>query len=174
VLYEEDPDNPQAKPFVGSAVWHIDNASPGANQPPEPVVRADIEVPERKIAVKWVLKRNTDKTLPASHTIEITFTQVPDFPHGGIKNIAGVIMKENEEQPGVALAGYSVKVTEGYFLLGLSAADSDVQRNIALLKQRPWFDIAIIYNDGRRAILAVEKGVPGDRILADAFAAWKQ
>jgi hypothetical protein len=174
VLYEEDPDNPQAKPFVGSAVWHIDNVSPGANQPPEPVVRADIEVPERKIAVKWVLKRNTDKTLPASHTIEITFTQVPDFPHGGIKNIAGVIMKENEEQPGVALAGYSVKVTEGYFLLGLSAADSDVQRNIALLKQRPWFDIAIIYNDGRRAILAVEKGVPGDRILADAFAAWKQ
>jgi hypothetical protein len=83
-------------------------------------------------------------------------------------------MKETEDKLGVPLAGYSVKVTEGYFLLGLTATESDQQRNIALLKDRPWFDIPIVYNDGRRAILAVEKGIPGDRVFKGAFAAWKQ
>jgi hypothetical protein len=174
LLYEEDPNDPQGKRFAGSAVWHLDNASPGANQPPEPVVRADIEIPERKMTVKWVLKRNTDKTLPASHTIEITVTLPADFPHGGIKTIAGQYMKSTEDQLGEPLAGYAVKVTDTYFLIGLSAVDSEQQHNIALLKAKPWFDMPVVFNDGRRAILAVEKGVPGDRVLTDAFAAWKQ
>jgi hypothetical protein len=173
VLYEEDPADPQGKRFAGSAVWHFEGGQPGT-QNADSVVRADIEIPERKMTVKWVLKRNNDKTLPASHTIEINFVLPPDFPHGGIKNIAGVIMKETEDKLGVPLAGYSVKVTEGYFLLGLTATESDQQRNIALLKDRPWFDIPIVYNDGRRAILAVEKGIPGDRVFKGAFAAWKQ
>jgi hypothetical protein len=68
-----------------------------------------------------------------------------------------------------------VKVTPTFFLVGLSSAsEGDVQRNLQLLKERSWFDIAIVYNNGRRAILAVEKGGPGDRAFADAFAAWRQ
>ena len=41
-----------------------------------------------------------------------------------------------------------------------------------LLKERAWFDIPIVYNNGRRAILAVEKGNPGERAFNDAFAMW--
>jgi hypothetical protein len=171
VLYEEDPADPQGKRFAGSAVWHVEGGQPGT-QDADSIVRGDIEIPERKMTVKWVLKRNSDKTLPASHTIDISFVMPPDFPHGGVKNIAGVMMKETEDKRGVPLAGYSVKVTDGYFLLGLSASESEF--NIKLLKDRPWFDVPIVYNDGRRAILAVEKGVPGDRAFKDAFAAWKQ
>ena len=52
--------------------------------------------------------------------------------------------------------------------------DSDVQRNMQLLKERPWFDIPIVYTNGGRAILAIEKGAPGDRAFADAFAAWSK
>ena len=36
------------------------------------------------------------------------------------------------------------------------------------------FDIPIVYGNGRRAILAIEKGTPGERAFADAFAAWGQ
>ncbi|HEY2737517.1 MAG TPA: hypothetical protein VGK45_03880, partial [Thermoanaerobaculia bacterium] len=75
---------------------------------------------------------------------------------------------------GNPLAGLAVKVTDGYFLIGLSAVDSEMQRNIQLLKEQPWFDVPLVYNDGRRAILAVEKGTPGERALNAAFAAWKQ
>ena len=70
--------------------------------------------------------------------------------------------------------GAAAKVTSGYFLIGLSAVEGDMQRNIQLLKERGWFDIPIVYNNGRRAILAIEKGTPGDRAFDEAFKAWGQ
>jgi hypothetical protein len=32
----------------------------------------------------------------------------------------------------------------------------------------------VVYSNNRRAILAMEKGAPGERVFADAFKAWKQ
>jgi hypothetical protein len=174
VLYEEDPSNPQGKQYVGSAVWRTETVSPGSGLAPELQVRADITIPERNMSVTWKLRRNTDQALPASHTIEIMFNLPPDFPGGGVANVPGVLMKESEQARGVPLAGLAVKVTNGFFLIGLSAVDADVQRNMQLLKDRPWFDIPIVYNNGGRAILAMEKGAPGDRAFADAFAAWSK
>jgi hypothetical protein len=172
VLYEEDSNDPQGKRFVGSAVWRTDTVSPGSGLAPELEVRADITIPDRNMSVTWTLRRNTDQALPASHTIEIMFNVPPDFPGGGIANVPGVLMKDSEQARGTPLAGLAVKVTNGFFLIGLSAVDTDVQRNLQLLKDRPWFDIPIVYNNGGRAILALEKGPPGDRAFADAFAAW--
>jgi hypothetical protein len=172
VLYEEDPGNPQGKQYIGSAVWRSETVSPGSGLAPELQIRADVTIPERNMTVTWTLRRNTDQALPASHTIEIMFNLPPDFPGGGISNVPGVLMKESEQARGVPLAGLAVKVTNGFFLIGLSAVDADVQRNLQLLKDRPWFDVPIVYNNGGRAILALEKGPSGDRAFADAFAAW--
>ena len=172
VLYEEDPKDPQGKRYVGSAIWRTETISPGTGLAPELQVRADIEVPDKHMTVTWTLRRNTDQALPASHTVEIMFNLPPDFAGGGIANVPGVLMKQSEQARGTPLAGLAVKVTNGFFLIGLSAVDADVQRNIQLLKERPWFDIPVVYTNGGRAILALEKGPPGDRAFADAFAAW--
>jgi hypothetical protein len=172
VLYEEDPGNPQGKQYIGSATWRTETVSPGSGLAPEVQIRADVSIPERNMTVTWSLRRNTDQALPASHTIEIMFNLPPDFPGGGISNVPGVLMKESEQARGVPLAGLAVKVTNGFFLIGLSAVDADVQRNLQLLKERPWFDVPVVYNNGGRAILALEKGPSGDRAFADAFAAW--
>jgi hypothetical protein len=174
VLYDEDPSDPQGKRYVGSALWRTETISPGPGLAPELAIRADIEIPERKLRMTWSLRRNTDKALPASHTIEIMFTLSADFPEGGINNVPGVLMKQNEQARGVPLAGLAVKVTNGYFLIGLSAVDVDVQRNIQLLKERDWFDIPLVYTSGKRAILAMEKGTPGTRAFEEAFRAWGQ
>jgi hypothetical protein len=174
VLYDEDPNDPQGKRYVGSALWRTETVSPGAGLAPELAVRADIEIPERKLRMTWSLRRNTDKALPASHTIEIMFTLPADFPEGGIGNVPGVLMKQNEQARGVPLAGLAVKVTNGYFLIGLSAVDADLQRNIQLLKERDWFDIPVVYASGKRAILAMEKGTPGARAFEEAFRVWGQ
>ena len=174
VLYDEDPSDPQGRRYVGSALWRTETISPGPGLAPELAIRADIEIPERKLRMTWSLRRNTDKALPASHTIEIMFTLPADFPEGGINNVPGVLMKQNEQARGVPLAGLAVKVTNGYFLIGLSAVDVDVQRNIQLLKERDWFDIPLVYTSGKRAILAMEKGTPGTRAFEEAFRAWGQ
>ena len=174
VLYEEDPADPNGKRFVGSAIWRTETVTPGPGLPPELAVRADVEVPERKLAMTWSLRRNTDKGLPATHTIEIMFKLPADFPSGGISGVPGILMKQAEQTRGVALAGHAVKVTPGFYLVGLSNGDAEKERNLQLLKERGWFDIPVVYNNNRRAILAMEKGTPGERAFADAFKAWKQ
>ena len=172
VLYDEDPTDPQGKRYVGSAVWRTETVSPGPGLAPELAIRADVDIPERRMRMTWSLRRNTDKALPASHTIEIMYTLPADFADGGIGNVPGVLMKQNEQARGVPLAGLAVKVTNGYFLIGLSAVDIDKQRNIQLLKERDWFDIPLVYTNNKRAILAVEKGTPGGRAFEEAFRAW--
>jgi hypothetical protein len=161
---------------VGSALdlaRSIDNThSPG--QPPELAIRADIEVPERKLAITWSLRRNTDKGLPATHVVEIMFKLPADFPFGGISNVPGILMKQAEHTRGVPLAGLAVKIAPGFYLIGLSNVEADKDRNIQFLKEQSWFVIPVVYNNNRRAILALEKGAPGERAFADAFIAWKQ
>ena len=100
----------------------------------------------------------------AIHTIEMMFNLPADFPGGGIANVPGILMKQSEQARGTPLAGLAVKVTNGFFLIGLSAVEADVTRNVALLKERPWFDIPVVYTNNGRAILAMEKGPPGDRL----------
>jgi len=174
VLYDEDPSDPNGKRYVGSAIWRTETVSPGPGLAPEIAIRADVEIPERHMRMTWSLRRNTDTALPASHTVEIMFTLPADFSEGGINNIPGVLMKADEQARGVPLAGLAVKVTNGYFLIGLSAVDIDVQRNVDMLKSRDWFDIPIVYTSGKRAILAMEKGVAGARVFEEAFRTWGQ
>ena len=172
VLYDEEPGDPKGKRYVGSAIWRTETVSPGPGLAPELAVRADVEIPERHMRLTWSLRRNIDKALPASHTIEIQFTLPADFDQGSIGNVPGVLMKTGEQARGIPLAGVAVKVTNGYFLIGLSAVDIDKQRNIQMLKDRDWLDIPIVYTSGKRAILAVEKGTPGQRVFEEAFRAW--
>lgn len=174
VLYEEDPSDPNGRRFVGSAIWRTERVSPGPNQPEDVAIRADVEIPERKLAMTWSLRRNTDQSLPASHTVEIMFRLPQDFPPGSVTNVPGILMKQTEQTRGAPLAGHAVKVTDSYYLIGLSSFEADRENNLRMLKERGWFDIPVVYSNKRRAILAVEKGTPGERVFAEAFAAWKQ
>ena len=174
VLHEEDRNDQQDRRYMGSAIWRTETVSPGAGLAPELAVLADAEIPERRMTVAWSLRRNVDKALPASHTIEIKFNLPADFPGGGIANVSGILMAQAEQARGSPLAGLAVKVTDGFFVIGLSAVDPDMQRNEQLLKGRSWFYIPIVYTNGGRAILAMEKGPPGDRAFVEAFAAWEK
>ena len=172
VLYDEDPSDPKGKQYVGSVIWRTEPIKASGNQKPDVAVRADIEIPERKFKMTMSFRRNTDPSLPASHTAELTFVLPPDFSGGGVSNVPGILMKSNEQARGTPLAGLAVKVTDGFFLVGLSNVDTDRSRNIQLLKERSWFDVPLVYANQRRAIIAIEKGPPGERAFNDAFAAW--
>ena len=171
VLYDEDPAEPKGKQYVGQVVWRTERSRRPAAKT-DIAMRADIEIPDRKFKMAMTFRRNTDTSLPASHTVEMTFLLPPDFAGGGVSNVPGVLMKSNEQTRGTPLAGLAVKVTDGFFLIGLSNVDTDRARNLQLLKERSWFDIPLVYANQRRAIIAMEKGAPGERAFTDAFAAW--
>jgi hypothetical protein len=172
VLYDEDPSDPKGKQYVGSVIWRTEPIKASGNQKPDIAVRADIEIPDRKFKMTMSFRRNTDSSLPASHTAELTFILPQDFTGGGVGNVPGILMKSNEQARGTPLAGLAVKVTDGFFLVGLSNVDSDRARNLQLLKERSWFDVPLVYVNQRRAIIAIEKGSPGERAFNDAFATW--
>lgn len=173
VLYDEDPAEPQGRQYVGQVVWRTENVA-GPNGTTDIAIRADIDIPDRKFKAALTIRRNNDTSLPASHTVEMTFQLQADFAGGGVSNVPGVLMKSNEQTRGTPLAGLAVKVTDNFFLIGLSNVEADRGRNLQLLKERSWFDIPLVYANQRRAIVALEKGAPGERAFGDAFGAWQQ
>jgi hypothetical protein len=172
VLHEEDPNDQQHRQYRGSAIWRTESVF--ADGAPQLTIIADAEIPERRMTVAWSLRRNTNKALPASHTIEIKFNVPADFPGGGIANVSGILMAQAEQTRGSPLAGLAVKVTDGFYVIGLSAFEPDIQRNEQLLKGRAWFYIPIAYRNGGRSILAMKKGPPGERAFVEAFTAWEK
>jgi hypothetical protein len=175
--------DPQGKQYVGSVIWRTEPIKASGNQKPEIALRADIEIPDRKFKMTMSFRHNTDTSFPISHTAELTFILLPDFSGGGVGNVPGILMRSNEQargtplvalavKGGTPLAGLAVKVTDGFFLVGLSNVDADRTRNLQLLKERSWFDVPLVYANQRRATIAIEKGAPGERAFKDALTAW--
>jgi hypothetical protein len=173
-LHEEDPNDSNGRSFVGSAIWRTELVSPGSGQPQEVAIRVDVEILDRELMMTLSVRRNTDKAIPATHTVDILFRLPRDFAPGAIANVPGITMRQSENSPATALAGHAVKVTDTYYLIGLSSLEADREKNMLMLKERAWFDIPIVYSNKRRALLALGKGSSGDRAFAEAFAAWRQ
>ncbi len=173
VLYEENLSQSPGNSYVGSVAWRTDSVSPGPGLAPEFVVLADIKIPAQQMTVSWVMRRNTDHSLPVSYTIEIKF-KLPPNSRGGVGNIPGLLVKQSEQSHATPLAGLSVTTRKDTFLIGVSADEIDLQKDIQLLRDEKWLDIPIIYGNGTRAILAVQKGSSGELAFADALKAWGQ
>ena len=60
-------------------------------------------------------------------------------------------MKQAEQTHGLPLAGLAIKVTPGFYMIGLSNLDADKARNLQFLNERGWVDIPVVYNRGVQA-----------------------
>ena len=170
-LVEENVDAAKGiETFRGSITWRIESQSNPQGDGPEKVIRGLVEIPDRSLKMLFTVRRNTDPALPASHTIELLFDTPPDFANGAVESIAGIRMKPSEQATGLPLASAAVRITTGYFLAGLSEGADDT--NTVLLRDRPWMDVLLIYRNGRRAVLTVEKGLAGENAFNEAFNSW--
>jgi hypothetical protein len=175
MLYEEnqaDPQTPKVTP--ARAVWRLDNLNAGQGQPLETVVRATVDVPDAKLSLSLILRRNPDQTLPASHTVELAFTTPPGDPGRAVRDVGLLQFKNDETVRGTPVSGLPVPVKENLFLIGLSNLASDVDRNTDLITRRNWIDLPIRFSSGQRAILSFEKGVSGEQLVNEAFRQWRQ
>jgi hypothetical protein len=174
VFYEEDPTRPQTpKAQVGRAVWRLEDVNPGRGQALEKAVSAQIEVPDAGLAMRLMLRRNLDATLPASHTVELTFTTRAGETGRVIRDVGLLQFKNEEAARGTPVAGLPVPVGENLFLIGLSNLQSDVERNTELFVRRNWIDLPVRMASGQRAILSFEKGAAGEQVLTSAFSQWQ-
>jgi hypothetical protein len=173
IFYEERTSAAEGSAEPGSIVWSLVEASPGGNLPAEPAIRAEATIPGKDLQLTMTIKRNADQTLPASHIIEMIFLTPEGFEGGGIENILRVAMKSSEQEAGGPLIGIPAKVADGFFLVALNDAKADVDKNLDLLRRQSWIDVPVVYKSGRRALLTMEKGIPGDKVFDEALKAWQ-
>jgi hypothetical protein len=174
IFYEERTSVAQGSAEPGATVWSLIQESPGNDLPPEPAIRAEASVPGRDIQLRMTIRRNADKSLPASHIVELIFITPDNFAGGAVDNVLRMTMKENEESAGSALAGMTAKIADGFFLLALNDEKQARDANNALLRRQNWIDVPIVYKSGRRALMTMEKGIPGEQVFEQALRAWQE
>ncbi len=173
VLINEHPYNTRGQRHDGSVCWRMDRIQT-AGQPDEIAVHGDVAIPELRMKMTMDIRRNTDRSLPASHVVEMTFELPRSVGGGEVSNAPGIMMKFAEPAKGEPLMAMSVKITKGRFLVGLSNVAHERARNLRFLEERAWFDIPMVYADQRRGILAIGKGLRGEQIFRAAMIAWEQ
>ena len=165
-------DNPE-KPVVslGSTVWSLIPAAPGA--PGGVAVKAEADIPDLKMHATMTLRKNTDPTLQATHTIDLKFSFAEGAPITGFKDVGLPQMRMEDSTAAEALTSVKVKISDTYFLIALAKSDTDTARNLDMMKTRSWFDFPLLLNDDRIAKVVFQKSPEGQTMLEKAFEAWK-
>lgn len=173
-LLVDAPDEPQKiKTYVGSVVWHSESVSPGQDQPLSTAVRCDVDIPDAKLTMSMVLKKNMEAQFPASHTMELHFAEQPGNTLGPIKQISVPEMRKDDSAPsGDPLVGVPVSITDDYFLVGLSRGAAEMP-NLRMMTDRNWIDVGVIFKSGKVAKVTFEKGTSGQQVLEDALKSWQ-
>ncbi|MCO6391134.1 hypothetical protein GTW25_08850 [Aliihoeflea aestuarii] len=174
IFYEERTANAEGSAETGTILWSLVQESPGGDLPPEAAIRAEVTVPSRDLQLRMTIRRNGDQSLPASHIIEMIFLTPDNFEGGTIDNVLRVAMKDTEQAAGSPLIGIPAKIADGFFLVALSDSSAEQDANTNLMRRQNWIDVPIVYGSGRRALMTMEKGIPGDRVFQEALRAWSQ
>jgi hypothetical protein len=174
ILYEEYPADQHGARYEGTVRWHAGPVAATPRQPKGFAILADVDIPARNLIMTLSIRRNMDASLPASHVGEVTFTLPSDFSDGGIASVKGFLMKTSEQAKALPLAAITARIRDNLFLIGMSNRDLERTQNILMLKENAWMDIAFVYKDQHRAIIALEKGKTGEHAFDEAFARWGQ
>ncbi|MFC6792874.1 histidine kinase [Methylobacterium komagatae] len=167
-------ENSQPQTTPGRVTWRLDTANGEQGQPLQTSATAVVSFLDGGLTLTMTIQKNLDSTLPASHTVSLSFTQSgPDAASRTVQDVGLLQAKDDENSRGSPVSGLPVRVRDNLFLIGLSSLPADVERNTDLLLHRPWFDLAVRYTSGRRAVLTFEKGASGEQVLQQAFDAWK-
>jgi hypothetical protein len=168
LIASDDPRRPMES--LGKTVWSIIPPVPG--HPATVAVRADADIPDLKMHATMILRKNTDPTLQATHTIDLKFSFADGAPIGGVKDVEPK-MRNLGSTASEALTSVKVKISDLYFLIALVKGDQDTARNRDLMQTRAWFDFPLLLNDNRIGKLLFQKSLTGEAMLAKAFEVWK-
>jgi hypothetical protein len=159
--------------YNATVQWRLENVGGSSGEPVTPAIRGEVDIPEAKLKMSILIRKNADPTLSASHTINISFAPTSDSPLGGVKAIGPLQLRRPDAQAGEKIVGIPVPISENYFLIGLMRGERE-NRNIALLRSQAIIDLPFQFDDGRIATINMEKGASGDRVFSEAIESWNR
>jgi hypothetical protein len=157
----------QAVPSRGSIVW-----SAGEDEAGMPMLTAKATFPESGLTAEFMLRRNSDSSLPADAIAEVTFTTIRTFEGHGIASLAGILAKNEQLEQGTPLLGATARIIANQFLFALTGAPIDARANRTLLTGSSFIDLAIVYDTGRRAIVTLGLDDAASVMMSEVIAAW--
>lgn len=173
-LYEAGADPAaEGRASVGSIRWALVNEDNVDNVTQSPTIRAEISFPDRGMTASLSIRKNADPGLPASYLFEFVFEVSRGFEGEGIAGVPGILLKNQEQEPGQPLTGAPAKIAENFYWFALTNGSAENDVNVQLLQNENWFDILLFYDSGLRAVMSVSKGSEGSRVFSDAFASWE-
>ncbi len=157
--------------YAANVVWRLENVGGGPGETVGSAIRGDVDIPDAKLKATLIFRKNSDPTLSASHTINISFKPESGSPVGSVKAIGPIQMRRADAQSGEKLVGIPVPISTNYFLIGLMRGDPE-KRNIQVLRSLSVIDLPLQFADGRLATINLLKGPTGDRIFAEGVDNW--
>jgi hypothetical protein len=154
---------------LGSTVWSI--IPPVSGHPATVAVKADADIPSLKMHATMTLRKNTDPSLQATHTIDLRFSFAEGAPVTGVENVEPK-MRNLGSTASEDLTSVEVKISDVYFLIALVNGDPGTARNLDLIQTHDWFEYPLLLNDHRIAKLLFQKSSEGEAMLAKAFKVW--
>ncbi len=173
LLVEAPTETNKVKTFLGTVTWKLTNVGNGPSEAVGTAVEADIELPDDKMKATVTFEKNTDASLPASHTVRVRFSMQSGSFTGDVQQISVPQLRQEDSPGGDALAGVTVPVLPNSFLIGLSPGTAEAI-NLKQIKDQQWIDIPMLLSSGKIAKLTFEKGDAGTRDLNEAIAAWSK
>ncbi|MBV2144703.1 transcriptional regulator [Falsochrobactrum sp. TDYN1] len=171
LLYEERGGTDSGSVERGNVVWSVIEESPNEGEPAEPAIRGNVTMPDSKVELKMTIRKNTDQSIPASHLIEMVFTVPEDFSGGVVDNVQRITFKDTEQAAGNPLIAVPSKIADNFFIIWLNDARTAQDTNLSLMRRLQWIDIPVSYRNGRRALISLEKGVPGEKVFNEVLSA---
>jgi hypothetical protein len=158
---------------IGTVVWRLEESRrPGANG--SPALRADVDIPAVGLKLGFLVEKNHDATLRATHMLTLRFLPQEGSPLPAVAELGPPQMR-NEASPAVeSLAGAQAKITDNIYIVALASDPILAARNLETIRTRGWFDFQLRLADGRIAKITIEKGAPGERLLEQAMQQWQR
>ena len=152
--------------FNGTVTWRAVDGDNGAE------IVGDLAIPVQGTHIVLTFSKNTDKTLPASHLIEVATSQLAGSRAGPVAKIGDLVAKPAPDTAGTALVGDVVNVDEHLFWIALSQLSVDRSSNLRLLAASPFFSLPVTYASGRSAVVTFEKGNTGFAVFQKVLTEW--
>ena len=170
-LVEEPVGGQPVTPQTGAVNWSVAQESPGGDLPDEPAIRGDVTLPNG-VSVSVTVRRNADEGLPASHIIELVFAQPETGEPLVVQRVPVVGFKDSLQVAARPLVAVPAQITDDFHIVGLNNFDTAVESNLALMREEDFMDVQMLYGNGRRATMTLEKGAKGSAVFEEVLAAW--
>lgn len=164
---EAEPGRPRID--AGTVTWRYLQPDGGTGSPT--ALSAEVVIDRQRLKVILTLRPDRSPNAPSPLAIDIAFVNAPT----PVTQIGVPELRNPGIERGVPLYGTVAGASRPGepFTIVLSTNDTDGDQNVKLLTARPWIDIPIRLQDGKRLTLAFEKGTAVREMMRSAFSAWR-